>query len=365
MDMKPPPKIERRKAPNDYQGRDRRKTPHHYKRPADVSNDRLLQALKTALGPIISAALDDPDVTEVMVSNSDSRIWIDSRSAGSRDAGVMEPSAVLAVVNIAAHACNKVVTEHSPSISAELPGSGLRFQGAIPPQGPRAGFVIRTKPRVVFSLDDYVASGTLSPAFRDAIGAAICHPDPTTRPNIAVVGATSSGKTTFVNACLLEAAEFAPDEHILTIEDTLELQNSARRRTEFRTVLPGAGGGGRTIGDCVVDAMRCTPVRMVIGEVRDRAALDMLEAWHTGHRGGLTTWHADSAEESLPRLHHMATGHPKVAFAAPDYIPKMIAGAIDMVIYMMKDELGQRRVTDVMWLDGYEDGRYVTRHVGG
>ena len=153
-------------------------------------------------------------------------------------------------------------------------------------------FAIRKRPEVVFTLDEYVAGGMMTEA-----QAAIIRAAAVARQNMLIVGGTGSGKTTLANAILAEPA-FAEDRVVL-IEDTAELQCSAADQIQMLTKRTEPQV---TMTDLVRDTLRLRPDRIIIGEVRDGSALDLLKAWNTGHPGGLATIHANSAAEGLTRL---------------------------------------------------------------
>lgn len=254
---------------------------------------RSLKMLRTAFGPALLAALSDPDVVEVML-NPDGRIWLDRLTGGLElTQQRLEPAEGERVVRLVAHHVGLEVDESRPRISAELPETGERFEGLLPPivRGPT--FAIRKPAVAVFTLDDYVAAGIMvagqAQSLRDAVAQ---------RRNILVVGGTSTGKTTLVNALLAEMA--GGDDRIILIEDTRELQCAAPNTVALRT-----RDGAVTLTDLVRSALRLRPDRIPIGEVRGAEALDLVKAWGTGHPGGVGTLHAGSARGALNRLEQL------------------------------------------------------------
>ena len=154
---------------------------------------RSLKMLRTAFGPALLAALSDPDVVEVML-NPDGRVWLDRLTSGLElTPHRLEPAEGERVVRLVAHHVGQEVDETRPRISAELPETGERFEGLLPPIVRAPAFAIRKPAVAVFTLDDYVAAGIMlagqAQSLRDAVGQ---------RRNILVVGGTSSGKTTLV-----------------------------------------------------------------------------------------------------------------------------------------------------------------------
>ena len=177
--------------------------------------------LRTAFGPAIARFLEDPAVIEVML-NPDGRLWIDRLSSGLANTGeVVSAPDGERIVRLVAHHVGAEVHANNPRVSAELPETGERFEGLLPPVVTAPAFAIRKPAVAVFTLDDYVAKGIMTPgqagALREAVAA---------RHNILVAGGTSSGKTTLTNALLAEVAKTS--DRVVLIEDTRELQCKAR-----------------------------------------------------------------------------------------------------------------------------------------
>jgi type IV secretion system protein VirB11 len=305
---------------------------------SSVVADRKVAALRQAMGPVIAQALADKRVVEVMV-NPDGKIWIDRIGEGRSFTGHRLAAADAdRILRLLADHVGEVVTHDRPRISATLPETGERFQGVFMPVVASPAFAIRKRPEVVFTLDDYVADGIMTAAV-----AAILRDAARDRRNLLIAGGTGSGKTTLANAILAEPA-FARDRVVL-IEDTAELQCSAEDRLEMltkRTEPPV------TMTDLVRDTLRLRPDRIIIGEVRDGSALDLLKAWNTGHPGGLATIHANSAAEALSRLEDLIG---EVTQRVP---VRAIAQAINLVVFIERTPEGRRvrSLTRVVGRDG-------------
>jgi Flp pilus assembly CpaF family ATPase len=193
-----------------------------------VTADRKVAALRQAMGPVIAEALADRLVVEVMV-NPDGKIWIDRIGEGRSFTGKSLAAADAdRILRLLADHVGEVVTRDRPRISATLPETGERFQGAFMPIVASPAFAIRKRPEVVFTLEDYVAQEILTPA-----QAALLRTAAETRQNLLIAGGTGSGKTTLANAILAEPA-FAADRVVL-IEDTAELQCAAADKLEMLT----------------------------------------------------------------------------------------------------------------------------------
>ena len=244
---------------------------------------RSTRMLRTALGPDIGGYLEDPDIVEVML-NPDGRLWIDRLSSGLEDTGRRLPAVDgERIVRLVAHHVGAEAHAGSPRVSAELPETGERFEGLLPPVVAAPAFAIRKPAVAVFTLDHYVASGIMTSAQAATLRTAVVE-----RWNVLVAGGTSTGKTTLVNALLREVV--ATGDRVVLIEDTRELQCAAPNLVAMRTK-----DGVASLTDLVRSSLRLRPDRIPIGEVRGREALDLLKAWGTGHPGGIGTIHASTA----------------------------------------------------------------------
>ncbi|WP_206736105.1 P-type conjugative transfer ATPase TrbB [Bradyrhizobium betae] len=249
--------------------------------------------LRSALGAAIAGYLEDDSIVEVML-NPDGRLWIDRLSSGLIDTGeTLSAADGERIVRLVAHHVGAEVHAGSPRVSAELPGTGERFEGLLPPVVAAPAFAIRKPAVAVFTLDDYVAAGTMTSEQAKALRNAVA-----VRKNILVAGGTSTGKTTLTNALLAEVAKTS--DRVVLIEDTRELQCKAPNLVALRTK-----DGVATLSDLVRSSLRLRPDRIPIGEVRGAEALDLLKAWGTGHPGGIGTIHAGTALGALRRLEQL------------------------------------------------------------
>ena len=273
--------------------------------------------------------------------NPDGRLWIDRHGDGRIDTGErLEAPEAERIIRLVASHIGQECHRDRPVVSAELPEIGERFEGLLPPVSPSPCFAIRKPARVLYRLSDYVDAQIMTPlqakALREAVEA---------QKNIVVVGGTSSGKTTLVNALLAEVA--ASGDRVILIEDTRELHCAAEDCVSLRT-KPGVAA----LADLVRSTLRLRPDRIIVGEVRGPEALDMLKAWNTGHPGGITTLHANSAHAGLYRLEQLIQ---EVVVTVPR---RLIAEAIDIVVFL-KGRGSARRVDTVAALEGLaSDGDY-------
>jgi len=300
--------------------------------------DRRVLMLRTAMGPLIAAALDDPDVLEIML-NPDGQLWIDRLSSGRAVLGTMAPADGERIIRLVAAHVGGEVHRTRPLLSAELPETGERFEGALPPVSAAPAFALRKRARRIISLEQYERDGILSPAQSQTLRSAVHG-----RLNILVAGGTSSGKTTLANALLAEVAETG--DRVLVLEDTVELQCAARDQVGLRTQA-----GAVTLADLVRSTLRLRPDRIVVGEVRGAEALDLIKAWGTGHPGGIATIHAGSCLGALLRLEQLVL---EVARVAPR---SLIAEAVNLIVFL--NGRGQaRRVQQIALVTGHDGQGY-------
>ncbi|RUX05940.1 P-type conjugative transfer ATPase TrbB [Mesorhizobium sp. M8A.F.Ca.ET.059.01.1.1] len=296
--------------------------------------------LRTALGPAIARYLDDPGIVEVML-NPDGRLWIDRLSEGLSDTGERLSAADgERIVRLVAHHVGAEVHAGAPRVSAELPETGERFEGLLPPVVAAPAFAIRKPAVAIFTLEDYVAAGIMSVRQADALRQGVA-----TRANILVAGGTSTGKTTLINALLAEVAKTA--DRVVIIEDTRELQCAAPNLVAMRTKDSVA-----SLSDLVRSSLRLRPDRIPVGEVRGAEALELLKAWGTGHPGGLGTIHAGSAIGALRRMEQLIQ-------EAVVTVPRaLIAETIDLVA-VLSGRGSARRLSELARVDGLRpDGDY-------
>jgi type IV secretion system protein TrbB len=301
---------------------------------------RSARMLRTALGPAIARFLEDASVVEVML-NPDGRIWIDRLSEGLSDTGErLSPAAGERIVRLVAHHVGAEVHAGRPRVSAELPETGERFEGLLPPVVAAPAFAIRKPAVAVFTLDDYVRAGMMTVvqarALRDGVAS---------RANILVAGGTSTGKTTLTNALLAEVAKTS--DRVVIIEDTRELQCAAPNLVAMRTK-----DGVASLSDLVRSSLRLRPDRIPIGEVRGAEALDLLKAWGTGHPGGIGTIHAGSAIGALRRMEQLIQ-------EAVVTVPRaLIAETIDLVA-VLSGRGAARQLAELARVNGLgPDGDY-------
>jgi pilus assembly protein CpaF len=294
--------------------------------------------------------LRDPEVTEVMVNGYD-QIFIERFGKLYHvDATFQNEAHLRRTIDKVVGRIGRRVDESSPMVDARLP-DGSRVNAVVPPVALDGSLLtIRKFARDPFDADDLVGFGTMSRAVCDLLAACVRG-----RLNILISGGTGSGKTTTLNVL----SGFIPeDERIVTVEDAAELQLHQEHVVRLESRPSNIEGRGQiSIRDLVRNSLRMRPDRIVVGEVRDGAALDMLQAMNTGHDGSLTTVHSNSPRDSLSRLETM------VLMAGVDLpvraIREQVASAIDLVVHQSRLRDGTRRITHLSEVVGME-GEVVT-----
>ncbi len=307
------------------------------------AEDHGARMFRTSLGEI-RKYFEDPGIIEISL-NPDGKLWIETIESDPKFTGeIIAPEKGQQIIEIVATYCKTVANKDNPIISAELPFFGSRFEGILPPITEQPVFSIRQPATKLYELDDYVNKGIMTEAQAILIKSAVVE-----KKNILFVGGTGSGKTTATNAVLNEIAK--TNDRLLILEDTLELQCTAENAVFLRT--NDTVDMTRALRSC----MRLRPDRIIVGEVRDKAALALLKAWNTGHPGGVATVHANSAKDGLLRIEAL------VGEASAVNQERLIAEAIDVVVYIRRDRERGRKVQEVAICKGFKNGDYELEYV--
>jgi pilus assembly protein CpaF len=314
-------------------------TPNDRKRIAEEIADDIL-----GYGPI-QPLLRDPDITEIMV-NGPNQVYVErfGRIFPAEIAFADEAHLRRTIDKIVAR-IGRRIDESSPMCDARLP-DGSRVNAVVPPLALDGSMLtIRKFATDPYDVDDLLGFGTLTKPVADFLAACVKG-----RMNILVSGGTGAGKTTTLNVL----SSFVPDdERIITIEDAAELQLHQEHVLRLEARPPNIERRGEvTIRDLVRNALRMRPDRIVVGEVRDAAALDMLQAMNTGHDGSICTIHANSPRDALARVETM------VLMAGMDLpvraIREQMTSAFDLVVHQTRFKDGSRHVTQITEIEGIE-----------
>lgn len=313
----------------------------------DSVKERAKLKIERDLGSEILAALADPKTIEIML-NADGKLWQERLGEKMFQIGTISASRAESIIKTIAGYHGKEITKGRPLLECELPLDGSRFAGQFPPIVSAPTFAIRKKAVAIFTLDHYVAALSLTKGQYDVIVDSVRN-----HQNILVTGSTGSGKTTLVNAIINEMVAFDPTERIFIIEDTGEIQCAAENYVQYHTTLD------ITMTMLLRTTLRMRPDRILVGEVRGPEALDLLMAWNTGHEGGAATLHANNARAGLDRLSMLISMHPD----SPKHIEPLIGEAVQLVVHIARTPEG-RRVSEIVEILGYADGKYSTKTVG-
>jgi Flp pilus assembly CpaF family ATPase len=330
----------------------------------DQQRTRHVEKFKRQLSRVIDQ-LEDP-ATEDIVLNPSGELWVKKKGTGFEIFGRMNESTALSAFGTLATLKDTVINFAHPILETELP-DGSRFEGLRSPIVTAPTFAIRCRPRQIFTLEDYATARILTHKNdpfntrreRDSFLQQVAGKDHLEiirlavqqRKNILIVGATGSGKTTLANAVLHEIAKATPNDRVILIEDTAELQCSVGN-----SVALNAGVGAVTMLDCLRVCMRLIPKRIIVGEVRGGEAHALLKAWNTGHPGGLATVHANDAISGLRRLEAL------IAEATSSPQQTLIAEAVDLVMFI--DATPERRkIRELAVVLEHREDRYVVEYI--
>jgi type IV secretion system protein VirB11 len=315
---------------------------------------RTQNKLKQDLGKLVLSALSDDNIYEILL-NPDGVLWVDGYQ-GKREYGMMSAAAAKNLINTIASISEETVTHKNPGFAGELwveideEFKLFRFQAFIPPIVTYPAFAIRKRAGQVIPLQNYVQDHIITLQQEEIVKESVEQ-----RKSILVIGGTQSGKTTFCNAILDCIAKTHPQDRVIIIEDTQELKCNVRDSLTMRS------SPAKSINDLVFDSMRMRPDRLIIAEVRGKEAHSLIKAFNTGHAGGLSTVHANSAQSGLLRLEQL------IMEAGVTPVPEAIVEAINILVFIEKTNRNQkgRQVTSILKLNGYDKKEgYLTRRLG-
>ena len=305
-------------------------------------------------GPI-SELLKDPDITEIMVNDTD-EVYIELNGRVVKDDSVsfINHNHIIRTIQRMIQPIGRTIETASPMVDARL-ADGSRLNAVIPPlslKGPVLT-IRKFKPELA-NIDDFLRNGTLTPYMARFLEACV-----KAKLNIIICGGTGGGKTTLLNVL---SSFIGQEERIITIEDAAELKLEQEHVISLETRLTNYEGQGEiTIRDLVINSLRMRPDRIIVGEVRGKEAFDMLQAMNTGHNGSLTTMHANSPVDALNRLETMIlmAGMEIPIKALREYIEN----AIDIVVHTQRLADGKRKITSISEVVGFKEEMIELREV--
>lgn len=302
-----------------------------------VQRQQNLELLRRQAGPLLLDALADPLTIEVML-NPDGRLWQERFGEPMKIIGTMEWFRADALIRIVASLLRKTITWDDPLLNGEFPLDNSRFSGAVPPVVAAPAFAIRRKASKIFTLEDYLAANVMTSQQHEILCKSIAD-----RKNILVVGGPSSGKTTLTNALLGQIVKQHPEFRIFVFEDTGEIQCFGENVVFYHTT--DTVDMGKLLEN---PGLRMRPDIICLGEIRNHAALDLMDAWNTGNDGGVATMHSTSAERGLSRLRNLISKHP----LKPSEIEEVIGESVQRLVFITKTQEG-RKVKEILGINGY------------
>ena len=317
-----------------------------------TDEERLVKEIRDetfGLGPI-EPLLHDPEVSDILV-NTYRQVFVERRGKLElTNVTFRDDQHLRVIIDRIVSRVGRRVDEASPYVDARLP-DGSRVNAIIPPlaiDGPLLS--IRRFAVKALTMQDFISFNTISEPMALVLQGVV-----KARLNVLISGGTGSGKTTTLN---ILSGFIPPDERIVTIEDSAELQLQQPHVVRLETRPPNIEGKGQVAArDLVRNALRMRPDRIVVGEVRGEEVLDMLQAMNTGHDGSLTTLHANSARDALTRLETLMQ---MSGIALPDKaMREQISSAIDVIVQVSRLSDGKRKIMSISEITGME-GNVVT-----
>ena len=299
--------------------------------------------LDFCLGSVITDFLKQEKVKEIMV-NPDGKLWIESVNQGKFvTEHTFNPNETQRIISIAASINKKHIDSINPVVSVSLEKYKARFQGWLPPVSAHPAFCIRKQIQIPLTLEEWVTHGSITERQKELLINIVLE-----KKNLIICGGTGSGKTTFTNT-LLQLLKNT-HERIILIEDTPELYLNAEDHVSL------LASPQFTMRECIAGTLRMRPDRIIIGEVRDGAALDLLKSWNTGHGGGIATLHANSTRGAIRRLEDLV--HEVSSHA----IQSLITEVVHTIAFLKRTSSGIPKLMELSELYSYENEQYMLRN---
>ena len=304
---------------------------------------------------ILQSFIEDKSVTEVMI-NGYRNVFVERAGALTRlDRGFDSEEKLMDVIQQIVAGCNRTVNEASPIVDARL-SDGSRVNIVLPPvalSGPTV--TIRRFPEKPVTMEGLLRFGSVTEEVSEFLKTLV-----RAKYNIFISGGTGSGKTTFLNVL---SGFIPPDERVITIEDSAELQlQGIENLVRLETRNGGQGAAEISIRDLIRSSLRMRPDRIIVGEVRGGEALDMLQCLNTGHDGSMSTGHANSSRDMLSRLENMVLIATELPLSA---VRAQIASGLDLIVHLGRLRDRTRKVLDISEVCGYENGEISLKRLYG
>lgn len=308
-----------------------------------------MEKVSLNFGPILPLVNDD-SISEIMVNQFD-KVFVE-KGGKLTPTPIKFPSeaALLELIQGIAKSTGKAISSEHPAMDSYL-ADGSRINAVLPPMAPKgAALTIRKFRKSPFTMQDYIQSGTLTDK-----AAYFLHACLIARMNLIVSGGTGTGKTTFLNAL---SGLIPENERVVTIEDVAELNLQQPNWVRLESVYQ-PGKPAVTTRDCLINALRMRPDRIVVGECRRDETFEMLQAMNTGHDGSMTTIHANSSRDCLIRMESLImTSSVEIPLAA---LRRQMASAVQIIVQLKRLKNGQRVVQEISEVTGLEQST-ITMH---
>lgn len=297
----------------------------------ELKKDRMIENLLRDDMEQFIPFLEDELVTDIAVTDSGELI-ITKWGEGRVFTGIMIPTYITErIIKAASYCIGRPLESYTgfPILEGRLPKYDCRITGLMPPNVNRAELQLRKPPRKIYTLEEYVQNGQMTEEQYETIVQAIEN-----RKNIIISGATGTGKSTLANACIKKMVDFTPSDNFYIVEDTPELQCTARMKTMLTINAEDAA-------KAVKEALRFSPDRIIFGEVREGIVIkELLDAWKTGHSGNLTTIHANDGASTLLRIKGKVNQFDSE-------LADNLSEVINLVIHLKKTEDNKVRVNEI------------------
>lgn len=312
-----------------------------------LMDSRIYDAIKHSLGAKVIALLEEDAVIEIL-RNANGSLCVERLGCTIQKLqNSLTDRQVESLIRLLASSAQEVCNDKHPSLAVKLPYWHARFQGLLPPVVTAPSFSIRKHAKHVFSLEHYLVNQNLSQEQYEVLLTAVVN-----RENILISGGTGSGKTTLANAILEKMIETG--DRIITVEDTPELRLSSDIGLQLFT----KSAIGYNAQLALKDILRLRPDRIVLGELRDGACLDLIKAWNTGHSGGLTTIHANSVELAMSRVESLIA---EVSVTIPR---ELISQTVNLIV-QVKRQGPKRIISEIIRINGSKANGYAFEPIRG
>ena len=313
----------------------------------DAIDRKVNRMLEYSFGPLWTILQQDT-IGEVYI-NEDGYVFVDDLTKGkSKTDMYISPSEAKVLIESVAGAVNEVVNTDKPHLGCELYSLNARFQAQLPPIVRNPTFMIRKKASTIFSFEEYVKKGFITNEGVDYLINAVKQ-----HKNILVTGGTGTGKTTFLNTLLKCVELYTPYDRTIILEDLSELQSNINDCLRMQVRSDADTNKNVSMQTLIWLSMRNSPNRIVVGEVRDGSAYDLLKGWNTGHPGGFGTTHADSALEGLDRLESLIYENP----TAKGDFRKLLGQAVNIIVDIARIDIpgqpSKRFVREIIEVKGF------------